>query len=325
MKNRIELIDGKIVISGGIQDDQRVTRNKGKSLLELPNDFTIIDLETTGFGPYSDIIEIAMLRIRGNEIADTFQSLIKPTDSISDEIIELTGITNEMLIDAQPIEAVIPTVQDFISGDIVVAHNANFDINFLYDAMNEHLDIDFNNDFVDTLRIARKAYHQFPKHSLSYLAENIPLEKKNNHRALGDCMATYELFNKCKSKIISENILLQSKAIRQLFKPSGLRPIDESLMDVESPFYENECVFTGTLSRMIRTEAMQKVINLGGVAGDTVTKRTKYLIIGLQDYSRFVGGTESSKTKKAKELASKGQNIHIISEDDFYRIIANIE
>lgn len=152
MKIQVEFIDGKVVISGSIQDNQSNKRNKGKSLLELPDDYTLLDLETTGFGPYSDIIEVAMIKIRKNKILETFQSLVKPTDSISDEISELTGISNNMLIDAPAIVDVIESIQTFINDDIIVAHNANFDINFLYDAISKHLECDFNNDFVDTLR-----------------------------------------------------------------------------------------------------------------------------------------------------------------------------
>ena len=323
MEIQVEFIDGKVVISGSIQDNQSNKRNKGKSLLELPDDYTLLDLETTGFGPYSDIIEVAMIKIRNNEISETFQSLVKPPDSISDEISELTGISNNMLIDAPAIVDVIESIQTFINEDIIIAHNANFDINFLYDAISDHLECDFNNDFVDTLRLARKAYPQLPKHGLSYLVENIPLQNKNNHRALSDCIATYELYNKCKSKIISENIMLKSK--KHKHDPSDLKPIDEFLFDEESPLFGNECVFTGTLTRMLRSEAMQHVVNIGGIAADRVTKQTKFLIMGLQDYSKFVDGNESSKTKRAKELAAFGQDIHIISEDDFYRIISNIE
>jgi DNA polymerase-3 subunit epsilon len=312
-------IHSKVVVTDGFYVDQNYKRNKGKSLLELPDDYILLDLETSGLTSSSDIIEIAMLKIRGNKIEDKFQSLVKPNNPISNKIIEITGITNEMLVDAPEIEDVIRSAYSFIDRDIIVAHNANFDISFLYDAMNEHLNIDFSNDFVDTLRISRRVYHNLPKHSLSYLSENIPLENKNAHRALRDCIATYELYNKCKNKIIDENISL--KSIRNKLKLSELRPIDESLFDDESPLYGQECVFTGALSRMIRAEAIQHVVDVGGIVGDNVTMRTNYLVTGIQDYSRFVDGKESSKTKKAKELAKKGQNINIISEDDFYRII----
>lgn len=309
--------------SDDISNTQTYKRNKGKSLMELPDDYTLLDLETTGYGPYSDIIEVAMVKIRANEVLETFQSLVKPPDPISDEISELTGISNNMLTDAPAIEDIIKSIQTFLNGDIIVAHNANFDINLLYDAISNHLEIDFSNDFVDTLRIARKAYPQLSNHRLSYLAENIPLENKNKHRALSDCFATYELLKKCKSKIISENISLKSKKHKNI--TSDIRPINEFLFDVESPLYGNECVFTGTLSRMLRIEAMQHVANIGGTTSDRVTKNTKFLIMGLQDYSKFVDGNESFKTKVAKELAGAGQDIHLISEAIFYDIISTIK
>lgn len=72
-------------------------------------------------------------------------------------------------------------------------------------------------------------------------------------------------------------------------------------------------------------EAMQIVVNLDGLVGDGVTKKTNYLIIGIQDYSKFTDGKESSKTKKAKKLIEDGQDLHIISEDEFYEMIYDID
>jgi DNA polymerase-3 subunit epsilon len=91
--------------------------------------------------------------------------------------------------------------------------------------------------------------------------------------------------------------------------------------DMEHDFYKRKVVFTGTLSCMIRKEAMQKVLNVGGLIGDTLTEDTDFLVMGIQDYAAFSDGKESSKTKKAKQLISKGGIIQIIDEDDFVRMI----
>lgn len=305
--------------------EQSEKRNKGMSLLELPDDYVVLDLETTGFYPWSDIIEIALVKVKDNQIAYTVESLIKPPDEIPEIITKLTGITNESVIDAPSIQEIIPNILSELSGEIIVAHNANFDINFLYDVIFQYDGTEFNNNFVDTLRLSRKIFQKFPKHSLKYLAENIPLTNKNGHRALTDCLATFDLFNIIKTKIITEGITLKSASKRKLFKPTDIKPFDDSLFDTDSPFFGEECVFTGTLESMVRREAMEHVISIGGCVKETVTKKTKFLIMGLQDYSRFTDGIESSKTIKAKKYASEGQNIHTISEEDFLKIINNIE
>lgn len=95
-------------------------------------DYVALDLETTGLAPYWDeIIEVGALRVRGGEVSEHFTSLVKPRNEIDEFIIDLTGITNEMVADAPPIGEVLPQLRAFIGQDVVVGHNVNFDVNFL--------------------------------------------------------------------------------------------------------------------------------------------------------------------------------------------------
>lgn len=88
---------------------QKHTRDyKGKSLLTLTKDFTVIDIETTGLDPtYDEIIEIGAIRVRNSIIVDKLNLLVKPKEEVDDYITDLTGISNEMLIDKPSIEEVI--------------------------------------------------------------------------------------------------------------------------------------------------------------------------------------------------------------------------
>ena len=72
---------------------------------------------------------------------------------------------------------------------------------------------------------------------------------------------------------------------------------------------------------MVRKEAMQKVVNLGGLVGDSVTKKTNYLILGNNDYCKSIKDGKSSKQKKAEELKLKGYDIEVISENVFYDML----
>lgn len=123
-------------------------RNKGESLNEFPKDFCVLDLETTGLNPtYEEIIEIGLLKVRDNKIIDSFTSLARPETVyiddddgniigeyyIDDFIIELTGITNEMLAEDPTLKENFKEILEFIDNDVIVGHNVNFDINFLYD------------------------------------------------------------------------------------------------------------------------------------------------------------------------------------------------
>lgn len=325
-----EFIESRFTPSTYTNQENKVQRQKGKSLLELPDDYTIVDIETTGLSlKYSEIIEVALIKIRNNQIAEKFESLVKPATAVNDVIIKLTGISNDMLINAPSINLIVEQIKDFIGTDIVIAHNANFDINFLYDSFLNHLNVELSNDFVDTLRISRKAFSEYPKHTLSYLCDNIPIAKGGMHRAMCDCLVTFELYKICKDKILNENISLpttkNSYHKSTYINTTQILVQDESVIDEESLLYGNECVFTGSLTQMSRSEAMQYVVNIGGLVKNRISKDTKYLIMGIQDYAVFTDGKESSKTKKAKELISSGCNINIISEEEFYKIIFNKE
>ncbi len=85
--------------------------------------------------------------------------------------------------------------------------------------------------------------------------------------------------------------------------------------------YGKTFVFTGTLEKMPRREAMQLVVNLGGICGDGVNKNTNYLVLGNNDYCTTIKDGKSSKHKKAEQLLLAGNNIEIISENVFYEMI----
>ena len=114
-------------------------RNKGNFLYDKLNDFTVIDLETTGLSPSIDsIIEIAAYKVRNNKIVDTYQQLINPEISISPFISDLTGITNDMVVDKPTLNQIIDDLYDFLKEEILLGHNIHFDFNFLYDNFLKH-------------------------------------------------------------------------------------------------------------------------------------------------------------------------------------------
>ena len=98
---------------------------------------------------------------------------------------------------------------------------------------------------------------------------------------------------------------------------------EASDFDPESPFYSKTCVFTGTLERIVRKDAMQIVANLGGINSDSVTKKTNYLILGNNDYCKSIKDGKSSKQKKAEKYKLEGQAIEIIPENVFYDMISD--
>lgn len=183
-------------ISYSFNQASTYTSKKGQSLLLVPSDFTVVDLETTGLRPTSDrIIEVACIKYRDNVEVDRFTSFANPGKHINSFITKLTGITNDMVSDAPYFDEIADSVWDFLDGEQIVGHNVNFDINFLYDALLVTVDNKLSNDFVDSMRVARKVLPTLPHHTLSYLMDYFSIDV-NHHRAADDCLSTVILLEK---------------------------------------------------------------------------------------------------------------------------------
>lgn len=297
------------------------------SIIDFPDDYIVIDFETTGLSrQWDEIIEMGALKVIGGDVVDTFSTFVKPSLPLDPFITELTGITNEMLADAPSIENVMPLFLDFIRNSIIVGHNVTFDLSFLRNNTDKELNI----DYIDTLRLSRKLYNGMEHHRLSDMAEYLGFPREQMHRSIDDCNTTLNLFIVCHEEAIKQ--YGDVDAFKAAFKPknygkSGSRIDISSLIadpdsvDEDSVFYEKECVFTGALEKMKRADAMQLVINIGGRVGNNVTKKTNYLILGNNDYCKAIKDGKSSKHKKAEQLKLKGQDIEIMPEQTFYEMI----
>lgn len=324
--------------SVNIANTKSEPRDKGNSLTEIPLNYTVIDVETTGLDPkFDEIIEIGALKIKDDKIVDKFETLIRPDGyyyydddnneyfSYIDEFItDLTGITNEMLDKSPTIDEMLPKLLYFIEDDILVGHNVNFDINFLYDITLEKLDHKLQNDFVDLMRLTRKIYPEFKNHKLITVAENFDVNTSESHRALSDCSITYECFSKISQYIDKNDIDLKELFSKKYKLDLTTIEANATNFDEDCPVYDKYCTFTGKLEKMNRKDAAQLVVNLGGHCLNNVTKKTNFLILGNFDYSSNIKGSKSSKLKKAEDLILKGQDLQILSEDVFYDLVLNI-
>jgi DNA polymerase-3 subunit epsilon len=286
------------------------------------DDYCVLDTETTGLSAYYDeIIEIGILKIRNNEIVDRYSQLIKPESPIDSFITSLTGITNEMVEGMPTINDVKNETLTFIGEDIIVGHNTSFDMRFLSEGFKQPV----NNYYMDTMQFARKVYPELKHHRLSDLVEYLGLHN-NEHRAIADCIATKELYDSIKTTMAAKNLKIDN--MWYAHKQSSRIGIDISTIvpenvkiDEDNFFYQKHVVFTGKLERMVRKDAMQLVVNLGGVLDNSVNKYTNYLILGNNDYNAILKGEKSSKHKKAEKLQLEGQDISIIDEYTFYDLL----
>lgn len=228
LKNNTSKKKNQTIYSPGSEIENSNGRKKGKNLLEFPDDYTVVDIETTGLSPLNDsIIEIAAIRVRNGECVEKFESLIKPVDKfeyddddevdfiiagnglkyyyIDSFISQLTGITNKMLDQAPMIDIVLPDFQKFIGKDIVLGHNVNFDINFLYDSFINILGVPFDNNFVDTMCISRAFLNKLRHHRLIDISRYYSIEQDKFHRAENDCFVTYQCYVKLKQDILEKH------------------------------------------------------------------------------------------------------------------------
>lgn len=295
---------------------------KGKSQVKIIDDYTAIDIETTGLDPSCDrIIELAASKVRHGQTIEVFQELVNPEIYIDDFISNLTGITNEMTNDSKTIDILLPSFLEFVGNDTIIGHNVNFDINFIYDKCIDNEIDGISNNFIDTMRMSRKLFPDLPNHKLSTLVDAFNLYAENEHRALSDCLSCESCY-----EYMKQHALINNLDISELFYGySCVHAKDISIkstsFDTTNILYKKTCVFTGVLERMTRREAMQAVVDLGGLVGDAITKKTNFLILGNNDYCKTIKDGKSTKQKKAEKYKLNGMDIEIISENVFYDLI----
>ena len=175
-------------------EDSILLRQECKN--DILMDYCVVDIETTGMSYVNnEIIEIAALKIRDGMVVDSFSSLVKPMKEVNYFITSLTGISNQMLSCADTIEEVLPNFILFLGKDVILGHNIKFDLRFLRANCEKYLNIQLENESVDTLGLARK-YSKAPDCKLVTLAEFYEVNSSGHHRALRDCEMTFEVYKK---------------------------------------------------------------------------------------------------------------------------------
>ena len=157
--------------------------------------FCVVDLETTGGSPGgSKITEIGAVRLEGLNVVERFSTLVNPGRPIPQVIAGLTGITNEMVADAPPVDEAIRLFSDFAGDAVLVAHNAPFDLRFLNYERRRVFGSYFTQPWLDTLVLSRRLLKgRVERHNLGALAEWGDTRVRPCHRALPDAEATAEV------------------------------------------------------------------------------------------------------------------------------------
>jgi len=182
-------------VEGYFVDDLEdfVIQPKGQS---LDDTFVVFDIETTGLNPkVSKIIEIGAVKIVNGEVAGTFSKFVNPEVPIPYNITKLTSITDEMVIDAETIEVVLPEFLEFVGDSVLVAHNAGFDTKFIKKYAKD-MGRKVDNTVVDTMTLGHILCPELGKFTLDRICKHLGVKLENHHRAVDDATATADVFKR---------------------------------------------------------------------------------------------------------------------------------
>ena len=252
--------------------------------------YTVIDIETTGGLAKRDrITEIAIVKTDGETIIDTYESLINPGRSIPPEITRITGITDEMVVDAPFFYQIAKEIVQWTEDAIFVAHNVRFDYSFIQQAFAE-LGYTFSKKQLCTVRLTRTVFPGLKSYSLGNLIKHFGITVNARHRALDDALATTQIFHQALQTTYGEG------DARQLIN-GGIRATklpDKITMDLlhslpESPgvyYFHNESgkvVYVGK-SINIRKRVMQHF--------SKVTSKSDRMLQVVRDITYELTGSE---------------------------------
>ncbi len=171
--------------------------NKGGRVRnESLSDFVVFDLETTGINCNTDrIIEISAIKVLNGQAAEDFSTLVNPGCRIPYNASQVNGITDDMVADAPSIEDVLPEFLDFIGELPLAGHNIHsFDMKFINRDCKRYFGRVVENDYVDTLKLARACLPELKHHTLTDLAAYFGISTEGAHRALNDCRMTLSVY-----------------------------------------------------------------------------------------------------------------------------------
>lgn len=303
--------------------------------------FTAIDFETANSYRGSPC-SVGLVRVRGGQVVDERHWLIRPpigADWFDGWNTSIHGITADMVADAPRWSEILPHIVSFIGDDVVVAHNAAFDTGVIrYACAVDNIEWP-ELKFLCTLVLARRAL-SLPSYRLPFVAETLGYELEAHHDALADARAVVEIVRRLTETQSTADIVGLAESVgvaigtmgSGIYKGSvatgggsgrAFTPIEVNPdADPEGYLYGRVVVFTGALMSMTRDMARQACARLGATPEENTTKRTNVLVVGDINPAVLRPGSElTGKARRAFELQDKGQEIEVMTEDDFLRCL----
>jgi DNA polymerase-3 subunit epsilon len=282
-----------------------------------------------------------MAYVEDGQIKQTKSWLIRPPTPYFDPFnVSIHGITAEDVKDSPTFDQLWIEVGPMLNGNVVVAHNASFDMSVLRHVLDVYRIPYPELDYYCTCNLCRAAFPGHIAYRLDFMADVLGITFQH-HDAEQDAAACAMIALECcrheglsSLAALAEHLAVsKGKLNPNGYSPCSLRRARQGYSSGKKyPAKEPSTgegnngplfVVTGTLQSMTRHEAAQKIADHGGRFKDTVTRETDFLVVGEQDFKRFRDGEKSNKLLHAESLLVSGSSIEIISEDDFLRMVGS--
>jgi len=194
-------------------------------------EFAVVDIETTGSTPQSaGITEIAIVIHNGVEVTGKYVTLINPRHKIPPFIVNMTGISDEMVAAAPLFEDVAPQIYNLLNGRVFVAHNVSFDYSFVHYLLGRS-GFQWSAPKLCTIKLSRRVFPGLEKYGLGSLSRDLGIRIEGRHRAWGDAAATAQVLTMAIEKEGMQpihNLLAKKEARKKKLIPPGEMPNDRS-------------------------------------------------------------------------------------------------
>lgn len=309
----ITIKDGILNIPGA----QNKLRKKGHEIPSFLDNYTLLDIETTGLSPiYNRITELGGIKVRNGQIVDKYTNLVKFPDSnkVPAFLTKMNGISEDLINEKGiPVEVAAEQFRDFIGSDIIIGYNVNFDLNFLYDLMKKYKLPLLTNNYVDVLRFARVFYPR-QHNRLIDVMQRAGIAQVEQHRGLDDSIDTKKVYDDFKANFTDEMLQQVQNKIKNVDLTSN--DVDITQLGFRNPVNAKNIVLTGNL-QMNQKDGAKMITNLGGNLQDSPLVNTNYLIMGDHDFFK----KDNQELNEARSLIKNGAKIKRLSETFFVNML----
>ena len=206
--------------------------------------YIVLDVETTGLDVYKErMIEFAAVKLVGNKITDSFETLINPEQPIRYSSYLIHNISQEMVEDAPKLPEIMPKIIDFIGDYPIVGHNVIFDYSFINQASKIVYGKEITNRTIDSQALFKEVFPDEPSHGLEALMNRMGVEYSTRHRAMADAEGLAKSFPKL-IKLYEQRYnwqLSQIDKVPYLFErylriQNAIQVMQSELLDLKSVF-----------------------------------------------------------------------------------------